>query len=164
VNEILSKISSYNIFNYLFPGAVFAIFAKALGALDLPRGDIATTLLLYYFIGLSISRIGSVVLEPALMKLGFLRYSEYSDYVRASEKDVKIEVLVEVSNTYRTLASAFLLLPLTWLGRMVADGFALGANWRNIIVAGMLLLLFLLSFKKQSGYVANRVNHHSERP
>ena len=144
MNELLSKISSYNIFNYLFPGAVFAILADRAGALDIATGDVATALLLYYFIGMTVSRIGSVVLEPLLRKMKFAVYSDYTDYIRACQDDIKIEVLLEVSNTYRTLAAAFLLLPLTILGAVIADAASLSVLWRHIIlVAGLFFLFFV---------------------
>ena len=162
MGAILEKISSYNLFNYLFPGAIFAVLADRAGALDLPEGDIATLLLIYYFIGLAVSRVGSVVLEPLLRASRLVRYSDYSDYIRAYAKDTKLEVLLEVGNTYRTLAAAFLLLPLAWAGRWAADALELDAAHRYIVLAVLLLVLFLFSFGKQSSYIAKRVDHYKK--
>jgi hypothetical protein len=161
MKEILAKISSYNIFNYLFPGAVFGFLADTIQILHLPKGDLATLLLLYYFIGMVVSRLGSVILEPMLKRAKFLKYADYGKYVTACEKDAQIITLVESSNTYRTLTSVFLALPLTAMGYYVAESLAFGALTRHMILIAFLLILFLFSFRKQSGYVLKRVSHHA---
>jgi cobalamin synthase len=160
MNELLSKISSYNIFNYLFPGAVFSILADRTGVFEIPDTDVVTTLLIYYFVGLTVSRVGSIALEPVLRRARLTSVADYSDYIRACEADTKMEVLVEVANTYRTLAAAFLLFPLLLMGRWGADALSLPANWRYVILIAALAILFLFSVKKQTEYVSKRVNHH----
>jgi hypothetical protein len=161
MNEILTKISSYNIFNYLFPGAVYCVLGDRAGVITLRSPDIATTLLIYYFVGLAISRIGSVCIEPVLKKFRFVTYSNYSDYVTACTKDAKVEVFVEVSNTYRTLAAVFLLLPLSACVRKWADVWHITETSRILCLSAALLIIFLISFRKQSAYISKRVSHHS---
>ena len=111
MKDILSKLSSYNLFNYLFPGIVFVIAAGKLTHYSLIQQDIVIGVFLYYFIGLVVSRFGSLVIEPILRKTSFLRFANYGDFVAASKKDEKLELLSEVNNTYRTLCSLFTLLP-----------------------------------------------------
>ena len=160
MNEILAKISSYNIFNYLFPGAVFTIIADHLGVLAAPKHDILIQLLWYYFVGLVVSRVGSVVLEPFLRRVKFVKYSDYAAYLRACAADPKMDVMVEVANTYRTLAAAFLLLLLSafWVAMVRRLGFS--AAWQDRSVLLLLLVLFLFSFRKQSAFVSRRVSHY----
>lgn len=159
VNELLNKISSYNIFNYLFPGAVFSILADWLGVKESPD-DIIKQLLWYYFVGMVISRVGSVMLEPILRRASFIEYSDYSKYLRACASDPKLDVMVEVANTYRTLASAFAILLLILLCDWIAEVIGIPIPWIERAALLLLCVLFLLSFKKQSDYVTKRVNHH----
>ena len=159
MNELLSKISSYNIFNYLFPGAVFSVLAERFGLLQSPK-DVVGQLLWYYFVGLVISRVGSVVVEPILKRWSFVVYSDYPSFLRASVADPKLETMVEVCNTYRTLATAFALLLLSMLGDWIANKIGVPGPWKERMVIAPLLVLFLFSFRKQSGYVSKRVNHH----
>jgi hypothetical protein len=159
VNELLSKISSYNIFNYLFPGAVFSVLAERFVLLQSPK-DVVGQLLWYYFVGLVISRVGSVVVEPILKRWSFIVYSDYPSFLRASVADAKLETMVEVCNTYRTLATAFALLLLSMLGDWIANKIGVPGPWKERMVIAPLLVLFLFSFRKQSGYVSKRVNHH----
>lgn len=161
MNELLSKVSSYNIFNYLFPGAVFAVLSERLGMLKMPHNDIVTTLLLYYVIGLTISRVGSVLIEPVARRVGFVKYADYPSYVRACSKDTKLEVLLEVSNTYRTLATAFLLLLVGYTFGDVGAKVGMSVGWRNALALIALFTLFLFSFRKQSGYISKRVENGS---
>ena len=160
MSEILSKISSYNIFNYLFPGAVFTVLADRLNLLPGPPDKIIQQLLWYYFVGLAISRIGSVVLEPLLRKTRFVGYSDYPSYLRACAADPKMDVMVEVANTYRTLAAAFLLLLATAFTIHFAKSAGLPPKWQNYSAILLLAVLFLFSFRKQSDFVARRVAHY----
>ena len=90
MNEILNKISSYNIFNYLLPGTLFAAIGDALTSYRFIQDDIIIGLFLYYFLGLVISRVGSLFIEPILKKTKFVRFADYRRYVSASQADQKL--------------------------------------------------------------------------
>src|SRR3972149_2970830 len=108
LKELLSKLSSYNLFNYLLPGVIFVAAASKVTRYSFIQEDIVIGLFLYYFIGLVISRFGSIVIEPILRGVSFLKFADYNDFVAASKKDEKIEVLSEANNTYRTLCYLFI--------------------------------------------------------
>ena len=50
MKDIAEKISSYNLFNYLLPGVIYAVMGQRLGILSLPKADIVVLAFLYYFI------------------------------------------------------------------------------------------------------------------
>jgi hypothetical protein len=95
-----------------------------------------------------------------LRRWSFVVYSDYPSFLRASVADPKLETMVEVCNTYRTLATAFALLLLSMLGDWIANKIGVPGPWKERMVIAPLLVLFLFSFRKQSGYVSKRVNHH----
>ena len=66
MKDLIDKLSSYNIFNYLFPGVLFAALGDRLTSYSLLIDDIMVGVFIYYFIGLVISRLGSLFLEPLL--------------------------------------------------------------------------------------------------
>jgi len=99
MNAILNKISSYNLFNYLFPGIVFVALSKEFTEYSFVQQDLLIAAFLYYFIGLVISRFGSLVIEHFLKRLHFLDFADYKDFVAISKKDEKLEVLSEANNT-----------------------------------------------------------------
>ena len=158
MNELLEKLSSYNLFNYLLPGVIFAIVAKQFLGLDLSQPDLLLAAFLYYFLGLIISRIGSLVVEPILKKVSFVKFSEYSKYVSAVQKDKTIETLSEANNTYRTMIALFIV-------SLVVKGYLLLASvvpfletHSALIVVLCATVLFLFSYRKQTSYVYKRID------
>lgn len=164
MSEILNKISSYNIFNYLFPGAVFVTLAAHFGILKPPSDELVQKLLWFYFVGLTISRVGSVAIEPLLRKVRFAKEkSAYGAYLTACEKDQKLEVMLEVSNTYRTLVTAFGVLLVSMITVSAVQALGVSVAWRDRSVMVLLLALFLLSFRNQDEIVTQRVVHYGKR-
>ena len=162
MNEILSKISSYNIFNYLLPGSLFALIGDTSTSYRFMQDDIIIGLFLYYFLGLVISRVGSLFIEPFLKKINFVKFADYRLYVSASKEDPKINELSETNNTYRTLCAVFVcFLALISFEKAVEICPRLDDFGPYILGVG-LFLLFLFSYKKQTAYVVKRVHAASD--
>ncbi len=157
MNELLSKISSYNLFNYLLPGSIFAVLASNITHYPLVQRDILTGAFLYYFMGLVVSRFGSLIVEPLLKRLSVVQFADYKDFVAASKQDEKLELLSEVNNTYRTLCSLFSLLLLLKLYTKIEERFPFLKEWDATILAVILLIMFLFSYRKQTSYITKRI-------
>lgn len=162
MKDLLNKISSYNIFNYLFPGALFAFLGEKLMGLPIIQKDALVGAFLYYFFGLVVSRIGSLVIEPVLKKTGFLKFSDYSDFVNASKDDAKIALFSEINNTYRTLTAMLLSLLLLKGYLVVEKELPWLTEYRYVIVSIGLLFMFLLSYRKQTKYINQRIATHKK--
>ena len=157
MKEIIDKLSSYNLFNYLLPGTVFVGLTKAFTSFSFTQDDLLIALFLYYFIGLIVSRIGSLILEPFLRWTRFIRFADYEDYVEASKCDPTIETLSEQNNMYRTLCC----LPIILIILKVCEKILEGLQWSDdrggfILLVGMLILL-LFAYKKQTNYIVQRI-------
>jgi len=133
------------------------VFADVLTSYSFAQENLIVDFFLYYFIGLVISRIGSLFVEPVLKKWSFLGFAEYSKFVAASKKDPKIDVLSETNNMYRTLCSMFVLLILVKLYEQTELSYPALQAWTIYIVAALLLVLFLYSYRKQTSYIKKRV-------
>jgi hypothetical protein len=160
MKELLDKLSSYNLFNYLLPGVLFAVITDAVTLTKLLQKDLLIGAFVYYFLGAVVSRIGSLVVEPILIRTRFIAVAPYADFVRASKEDPKLEVLSETNNMYRTLCALFLLVALV-AGYDFASTFypwLYEAAPAVCIVA--LFLLFLISYRKQTAYVVKRIQVH----
>ncbi len=157
MNELLAKLSSYNVFNYLLPGIVFAILAGDIIHYPIIQKDIVTGAFFYYFVGLVVSRFGSLIIEPLLKWLRFVKFADYKDFVAASQKDAKLDVLSEVNNTYRTLASLISLLLLLKLYMKIEERFPRLNEWNWTVLAVLLLVMFLFSYRKQTSYITRRI-------
>jgi hypothetical protein len=157
MKDLLAKISSYNLFNYLFPGTVFVLFLDSFTQYSLIQQDVVTGAFLYYFIGFVISQFGSLVIEPFLKKTGFLEFAPYEDFVAMSKKDDKIELLSETNNTYRTLCSLFVLLILVKLFEKFQGLLPFLKDWETFILVIILLTLSLFCYQKRTKYIKKRI-------
>ena len=157
MKDLLDKISSYNLFNYFFPGVVFVVILEKISIYNLIQKDLLVGAFFYYFIGLVVSRVGSIFVEPSLKKISFLKFSDYGDFISASEKDSKIELFSEVNNMYRTLTSLFLILTSIKFYELIANKFPALNDTQIIIFLVVLFVLFLFSYRKQTDYITKRV-------
>jgi len=157
MKDLLEKLSSYNLFNYLFPGIVFVVILKGTTSYSLLQENLVIGVFVYYFVGLVISRFGSLVIEPFLRKLTFLKFADYKEFVDASKKDEKIEVLSEVNNMYRTLCAMFILLIILKFYEWMETKAPIIKDWSNWIVITLLLFMFLFSYRKQTQYITKRI-------
>lgn len=159
--KIIEKISKYNLFNYLLPGFIFIIFISKTTKFDLIEllnENIIIILFLAYFTGTIISRFGSLIVEPVLKKIKFIKIAGYPKYLEALKKDNKLDDLSAENNTYRTYTSLFFIILLLHLAIFILKYFSLQINNLGIILPVFLFALFLFSYKKQTSYIENRVN------
>ena len=163
MKDLLEKLSSYNIFNYLLPGVIFVVLAEALTTFHFVQEDIVLGVFLYYFIGLIISRLGSLVVEPLLKLLRFVRFAPYADFVTASKEDEKLLVLSEASNMYRTFCTLFVLLALLKGYDRLSSRFSQVQHWGGEILVIALFALFCLSYRKQCQYIRKRIDSNIKK-
>jgi len=143
MKEIIDKISSYNLFNYLFPGIIFVILLREITNFDLIQENNFIGSFLYYFIGLVVSRFGSLVIGYLLQKMTFINFADYSEYVFATDKDNKIELFSEINNMYRTIISMLMLLLLAKGWQSINSYFAFSQNTSLILLIISLIILFI---------------------
>lgn len=157
MEEFIKKISSYNIFNYLLPGTLFAYIFSAGSNLNLVQDDLLFGIFLYYFIGLTISRVGSLIIEPLLKGVKFLKFSEYKDFVIASRNDTQLDVLSEGNNMYRTFISLFSILGVLKFYAYLISLLPWLKDMSSTIIFFLLFILFLFSYRKQTEFIRKRV-------
>lgn len=157
MSDFLKKISSYNILNYLIPGFVFALYIQYFTVLNIfPENDIQSTVLCY-FLGLVISRIGSLIIKPILEFFRVIQLVDYEAFVKASQKDAKIDILSEANNLYRSFVSLFLCIPIFELILHLYENEPFFRAYGKWIAIGILLLIFTFSYRKQTSFVVKRV-------
>jgi len=162
MKELIDKISSYNLFNILLPGILFVIIIEKVTSYSVIQENIIIGVFLYYFIGLIISRLGSLVIEPFLKLVRFLKFAKYEDYISAEHNDPKIKVLLEVNNTYRTIISLIILILLFKLYEYIESMIPVLKNYNAYILIALILIIFLCSYKKQTNYIRKRVSKGKE--
>ena len=157
MSELITKLSSYNLFNYLFPGVIYIVLLEYWTSVKIDQEDYFLNGFLAYFIGLVISRFGSLVIEPILRKFNFLDFTDYTDFVKAEKEDDKIHVLSEANNTYRTLLALFVVLISSKLFLILSEWLCLCNQDILSTVAVALLFMFLFSYRKQTNYITKRI-------
>lgn len=163
MKELLDKISSYNLFNYLLPGVIYVGILNKATSIDLILENNFIGGFFYYFIGLVISRLGSLIIEPILKKWKIVKFSDYGDFIDASKEDDKIILFSEVNNTYRTLISLSLLLGLSVLYDKFIVPLELASIWINSALSISLIVLFTFSYRKQTGFINKRIKKHKSK-
>ncbi len=161
MEKLLEKLTSYNLFNYLLPGIIFSILLEKTTNYSIIQENIVVEAFLVYFIGLLISRISSLIIEPTLKKVKFVKFADYKDFVLASENDNKIELLSESNNMYRVFISLFVVLIIVNIYEQLLQQ-TLG-EYTNFVVTVLLLLLFLFSYRKQTNYITQRVEIYKNK-
>ncbi len=159
MEKVIDKISTYNLLNYLLPGVLFVVLAKSFLFVDLTQGDIVLDVFVYYFVGLVVSRFGSLVIETLLKKVRFLKFAKHEDFVAVSKNDPKLELLSQENNVYRTFISMFVLLLLSKLYLHIRIVYPHLQNWDFYILISPLLIMFLYSYRKQTMYIFNRIKN-----
>lgn len=172
VKNVIEKVSSYHIFNYFFPGIIFCWLIDKVTRVSISTGEVWKDIFIYYFVGMTISRIGSIYIEAALRsvritnkdrkKEPFLNFIPYGDYITASKKDGFIKTLNEMNNTYRTLLTVFIVATGVKLYDIffydMVQGFGDTGNSVSLLILFLLtIILFVNSYRKQTDYIKKRV-------
>ncbi|MEQ8417121.1 MAG: hypothetical protein RIB71_21745 [Imperialibacter sp.] len=157
MKELLAKISSYNLFNYLLPGVIYVGLLKELTSINLILESNFVGAFIYYFIGLVISRLGSLIIEPLLKKLRLVKFADYGDFISASKADEQIVLFSEVNNTYRTLISLSIVLIISFLFDRFIIPLEISQIWISLSLNICLVILFVFSYKKQTGFINKRI-------
>jgi hypothetical protein len=160
---VFDKISSYNIFNYLLPGILFIYLTGEISGYNLIQDNNFVGAFLYYFSGMVVSRFGSLVIEPFLKWIKFVKFKDYKLFVNASRIDSKIALLSEVNNTYRTILSMLVLFCLQYPYLIAKDFFLISHTTTVILVIVFISILFLFSYRKQTAYISKRIETNTNK-
>lgn len=154
---MLEKISSYNLLNYLLPGTIFVCLAKYFTDYNLIQENIFIGAFLYYFIGMVISRFGSLIVEPILKSIMIVKFADFNNFVDASNKDSKIEKYLEDNNSYRTIIAMITLLLLIKAYNYFQDLYLFNSGVTQFLIIIIILVIFILSYRKQTNYIRMRI-------
>lgn len=157
MSDLIEKISSYNLFNYLLPGSVFVFLLDSTANISIVNRDLFIGFFVYYFLGMVISRVGSLLVEPFLKWIKFVRFSDYSEFVNAEQKDQKLSQLSEINNVYRTIVSMLLIFALALCVESLIENGIISTYAASWFVGTSLLVLFLGAYRKQTKYLNKRI-------
>lgn len=154
MEKVFDKMETYNILNFLFPGIIFASILTFLIEKNIYNSSLIIATFEYYFTGLVLSRIGSIVVNPIIEKIRVVKKEKYKNFICKEEKDKKIEILQREANQYRTFVATFVCLLLVEIYNCI---FVDISKINTIIYFIGLIILFTLSYRKQVNFIIERL-------
>jgi hypothetical protein len=154
---MFEKLDAYDILANLIPGAALT-YALHHAELPTPAPDsLGAFLLVSFVVGVTTNRIGSILLDPFLRAIRFLKPKDYPAFVTAEKKDPKLSTIVANHGLYRTFLTAGLLysclIALKWAFPKL--------NWSSplVILAAVIAgtLVFARALRKEDGYIHDRI-------
>ncbi|MDO4282252.1 MAG: hypothetical protein Q4D02_01330 [Clostridia bacterium] len=156
MEEFIKKIETYNIINYLLPGIIFTIIFTYLTEINILNDNAGIAIVEYYFIGLVLSRIGSIIIKPILKGCKIIDEEKYEDFIDKEVKDEKIPILVREGNQYRTFIATFVVLIIIEINNIIQGNHD---KWMTLITFITLIVLFILSYRKQLIFITKRIKN-----
>ena len=161
MDRIIDKIDKYNIFTNIIPGyllLIFNIYYFEIGILN-----IGEQIIISYFVGQTLSRIGSIIGQKILFKFTKEKGESYDKYIIASEKDTKIATLMQERNMCRTFCVLFVICIIEIILTKIININGIKSDIILIILLFMLLVIYTISFCKYNKYVLDRIQIQNKR-
>lgn len=166
MNSIIQSITNYNIFNFLFPGIIFVILVEHFTQYTLIKDYLENNALylifalsIFYFIGMIISRIGSIIIELFLKYINFIKFLPYEDLNKTRDendnRNLQLNNLINQSNQYRTIISLLILFGGIKIYEICQSIPHKHVSTEFIIIYFILILIFLFSYRKQTRYITS---------
>lgn len=155
IEKIFDKMGIYNIFTNIIPGYVFIILNMYY--FNFKIDNLIEQIILAYFIGLTINRIGSITIGKILLKISKENGESYKKYITACNKDLKIDLLLQERNTYRTYSTLFAICLIEYIASLIFKKLTISKELFIIIILIILFIVYSISFCKHNKYIAERV-------
>lgn len=156
---IIDKLSQYNFLTNILPGTVLCIILKYLVGYDLIPDDYYQAGIVFYFVGMVNSRVGSLVIEPILKAISWVKFAPYSEFLRAEKEDAKLTILSQENNVFRSYISLMFISILGYIYKNCSLDLRLSLNNESLVLIVILFVLFLFAYKKQTSFVRKRVEN-----
>lgn len=156
---VIDKLSQYNFLTNILPGTVLCIILKYLVGYDLIPDDYYQAGIVFYFVGMVNSRVGSLVIEPILKAISWVKFAPYSEFLRAEKEDAKLTILSQENNVFRSYISLMFISILGYIYKNCSLNLRLSLNNESLVLIVILFVLFLFAYKKQTSFVRKIVEN-----
>ena len=182
MEALLEKISSYDLVNNFLSGVCFCVFINEFTVWNFDIENEIMLICLFYFVGIIVSRVGSLLIEKILTNLPyfkvtktsnsdnniklefekFLIFAPYDEFLLAEKIDSKITTLSATNNVYRSMVSVCFCTIVAKIYELTLHNVAsVMWNGKFEIISGVFLLMifFAFAYRKQTSYVVKRVKN-----
>lgn len=168
--------------NNFLSGVCFYVFINEFTIWEIDIDNDVVLVWLLYFVGIIISRVGSLLIEPTLKTIPyisimqtvdsngnnsrkiklekFLLFKPYRDFIEAERVDKKIDTLSAINNIYRSMISVCFCVLIVKIYEITLHGsfsVMLNGNLEVFLGAILLMIFFSFSYRKQTSYVVERI-------
>ena len=161
MERLLEKIDSYNLFTNIIPGYLMLLFNMYY--FNLSNLNIVEQILIAYFLGQTINRIGSIFTEKILLKFTKEKCESYERYILASNNDKKINVLLQERNTCRTLCTLFIVCIVELVLNKIIIIFNVSENIIVLLMFVIFSIIYAISFCKYNKYIVDRIKIYNKK-
>ena len=163
MEKIVNKMESYHIFTFIIPGTLFLLLCKLVCGINIDENNLIMLLFMSYFVGIIISRIGSLIVGNILNYVFNVKLENYDNYISAEKKDEKIWILMKDGNMFRNLCTMTIIVLIIKIIMMLNLHKLLGNDALFLMAIILLIVLFSLSYVKQEKMIISRVKKASKR-
>ena len=159
IKLIFDKLSQYNFLTNILPGTVLCIILKNLVGYDLIPTDYYQAGIVFYFVGMVNSRVGSLIIEPILKKICWIKFAPYPEFLKAEKNDPKLTVLSQENNVYRSYISVMFIAVIGYIYKNISFDWCQFLKDEPLVLIVSLLVLFLFAYRKQTAVGRKRVEN-----
>lgn len=152
-------IAPYYVFNFLVPGVVFCVALEKIWTIDIAGPDLVAAAFVYYFVGMCVSRVGSLVVAPILRKTKLIKFSDYKDFLKAEAEDTKIQELLLTANFYRSILGGVVSFLALCLGLWAVKWNIISETVLLSMVGIAIVILVFQGYRKQNTFIKDRINY-----
>ena len=157
---MFDKLDAYNLVANLVPGAALT-YALHFSHFPTPPPDKFGAFLLVAFVaGVTTNRLGSLILDPVLRRIKFLKPKDYGSFLKREKEDQKLDALVANSGLYRTFFAAGLIYLVALVSSKIITEVSSQTLFTSLVVLGMTVFLFAL--QKEDCYIHSRIEADKE--
>lgn len=159
IKLIFDKLSQYNFLTNILPGTVLCIIMKYLVGYDLIPDDYYQAGIVFYFAGMVNSRVGSLIVEPILKAISWVKFAPYPEFLQAEKEDAKLTILSQENNVFRSYISAMFISIVGYICKNCTLDLRQFSIDDTLVLIVILFVLFLFAYKKQTSFVKKRVDN-----
>lgn len=149
---LIDKLSQYNFLTNILPGTVLCIILKYLVGYDLIPDDSYQAGIVFYFVGMVNSRVGSLVIEPLLKAISWVKFAPYPEFLKAEKEDAKLTILSQENNVFRSYISVMFVSLICYVYKNNSLDWRILSSDAPLVLIIALLVLFLFAYKKQTSF------------
>lgn len=160
MEDLLKKISKYDILVYLVPGCLLVIFSRMLCGINLLLNNLVIDCIAIYSYGIIAEIIGTNVF-CILEKLGIIKFVDYEEYINVKSDTYKIGIISRKVSIYKSIVGTIIFSVIIWAYLKFIKVIDKG-NYILLLFLLIFCLLIVFSIKHQVKHMKERIDRQKK--